>query len=62
MMYLAARGGAGGHGNHYFISDTLQAPSIAELGGEGELRKYILEVKTMANIGLVRTTLKKIRL
>lgn len=53
MMFVAARGGAGGHGNHFFASPTLQAPQIAEFGGEGERCRYLLEVKTMAHIGLV---------
>lgn len=54
-MFVAARGGAGGHGNHFFATATLQAPQVAELGGEGENRRYLLEVKTMAHIGLVST-------
>jgi GTPase involved in cell partitioning and DNA repair len=53
-MFVAARGGAGGHGNHFFISDTLQAPKIAEYGAEGEELQYVLEVRSMAHIGLVR--------
>lgn len=56
MMFVAARGGAGGHGNHFFAGPTLQAPQIAELGGEGETCRYLLEVKTMAHIGLVIKT------
>lgn len=52
-MFVAARGGAGGHGNHFFISDTVQAPKIAEYGAEGEELQYMLEVRTMAHIGLV---------
>lgn len=51
--FLAARGGAGGRGNHFFSSDTMQIPEVAELGAEGETFKYILEVKSMAHIGLV---------
>lgn len=53
-MFVAARGGAGGRGNHFFVSDTLQAPSVAEFGAEGERCKYILELRSMAHIGLVR--------
>lgn len=52
-MFVAARGGAGGRGNHFFISDTLQAPKIAEYGAEGEELQYVLEVRSMAHIGLV---------
>lgn len=60
-MFLAARGGAGGRGNHYFISDQLQAPHVAEVGADGENRKYVLEVKTMAHIGLVSYLINPIR-
>jgi GTPase involved in cell partitioning and DNA repair len=56
-MFVAARGGAGGHGNHFFISDTVQAPKIAECGAEGEELHYTLEVRSMAHIGLVMTRL-----
>jgi GTP-binding protein len=52
-MFVAARGGAGGHGNHFFISDTVQAPKIAEYGAEGEELQYVLEVRSMAHVGLV---------
>jgi hypothetical protein len=52
-MFVAARGGAGGRGNHFFISDTVQAPKIAEYGAEGEELQYVLEVRSMAHIGLV---------
>lgn len=53
LMFIAARGGAGGKGNHFFITDTEQAPKIAEYGANGESLEYILEVKSMAHIGLV---------
>jgi GTP-binding protein len=52
-MFVAARGGAGGHGNHFFVSDTQQAPNIAEYGAQGEEMQYVLEVRSMAHIGLV---------
>ncbi|XP_021935302.1 mitochondrial ribosome-associated GTPase 2 [Zootermopsis nevadensis] len=51
--FVAARGGAGGHGNHFFVSDTHQAPNIAEYGAQGEELQYVLEVRTMAHIGLI---------
>lgn len=51
--FIAARGGAGGHGNHFFLSNTNRHPDIAELGADGEKRKYELELKIMAHIGLV---------
>lgn len=50
---MAARGGAGGKGNCFFTTDTEQAPQISELGAEGEERSYFIEVKSMANVGLI---------
>lgn len=53
MMFIAARGGAGGHGNAFFTSDTQQSPKIAEYGAIGEDKQYVLEVRSMAHVGLV---------
>lgn len=53
MMFVAARGGAGGKGNHYFITDTEQAPEICEYGANGEEIEYVLELRSMAHVGLV---------
>ncbi|XP_072399427.1 mitochondrial ribosome-associated GTPase 2 [Diabrotica undecimpunctata] len=53
LMFVAARGGAGGKGNHYFVSDTQQSPMICEYGADGEDLEYTVEVKSMANIGLI---------
>ena len=53
MMYIAARGGAGGHGNAFFKSNINQAPKVAEFGAEGESKQYLLEVRSMAHVGLV---------
>jgi GTP-binding protein len=50
---VAARGGRGGRGNHHFKSPTLQAPQIAEPGGAGEEHWFRLELKLLADIGLV---------
>uniref|UniRef100_A0A8D8XYV5 Mitochondrial ribosome-associated GTPase 2 n=1 Tax=Cacopsylla melanoneura TaxID=428564 RepID=A0A8D8XYV5_9HEMI len=52
-MFVAARGGAGGHGNAYFKSDTNQTPMVAELGGQGETMQYVVELKCMADFGLL---------
>lgn len=60
MIFIGARGGAGGKGNHFFITDVQQAPKIAEFGAEGESMDYLLEVKSMAHIGLVCKLLKTI--
>lgn len=53
LMYVGARGGAGGKGNRFFISDTEQAPKISEYGAEGENIKYTIEMRSMAHVGLV---------
>lgn len=52
-MFILARGGAGGRGNHFFATDLMQSPKIAEYGATGEHISYILEVKSMAHFGLV---------
>ena len=51
--FLAARGGSGGKGNTYFKTAIRQAPEIAEAGAEGEKFGYTLELRTMADIGLI---------
>ncbi|CAD5205389.1 unnamed protein product [Bursaphelenchus okinawaensis] len=53
QIYLAARGGAGGHGNHYYLSNQVRKPLKAELGGVGEITQYILEMKVIATAGLI---------
>lgn len=53
MMFIAARGGAGGHGNTFFKSDTQQSPEICEYGAIGEDLQYVIEVRSMAHIGLI---------
>lgn len=53
LMFVAARGGAGGKGNCFFTTDTEQAPQICELGAEGEQFSYFIEIKSMANVGLI---------
>ncbi len=53
QRWMAARGGAGGRGNARFVTSTRRVPRIAEEGGEGEERELILELKLMADIGLV---------
>jgi GTP-binding protein len=48
-----ARGGRGGRGNTVFKSATFQAPEIAEKGFPGEECKLLLEIKLLADVGLI---------
>ena len=50
---IIAHGGAGGFGNAHFKSSTRQAPVIAEVGEPGEEFEAELELKSVADVGLV---------
>jgi GTP-binding protein len=50
---ILARGGKGGKGNSNFATSTNQTPRYAEEGKPGESKKVILELKLIADIGLV---------
>jgi len=50
---LIAKGGKGGRGNNEFKSATNQTPMLAEKGEQGEEKKLLLELKLIADVGLI---------
>ncbi|MGI6704129.1 MAG: GTPase ObgE [Clostridia bacterium] len=50
---VVAKGGKGGKGNSRFTSSVRQAPTFAERGYEGEERWLVLELKLLADVGLI---------
>lgn len=50
---VIARGGDGGFGNAHFKSSTRQTPKIAELGEQGDTFEAELELKLLADVGLI---------
>src|SRR5690606_27646144 len=51
--YQLARGGRGGRGNAALANARRKAPGFAELGEPGESRHVVLELKSVADVGLV---------
>jgi GTP-binding protein len=53
QQFVAAKGGRGGRGNPRFATAANRAPSFAEKGEPGEDREFLLELKVIAEVGLV---------
>ncbi|KAL7317231.1 GTPase of the mitochondrial inner membrane that associates with the large ribosomal subunit [Mucor circinelloides] len=51
--FVLCRGGAGGYGNPHFLTTENRSPKWATRGRKGEVREVELELKTIADIGLV---------
>ncbi|WP_339319238.1 GTPase ObgE [Paenibacillus sp. FSL R10-2734] len=53
QQVVVARGGRGGRGNTRFATQSNKAPELAENGEEGQERYIVMELKVMADVGLV---------
>lgn len=50
---IVVKGGLGGFGNAHFTSSVRQAPRVAEKGEKGECKEVVLELKMIADVGLI---------
>lgn len=53
QRWIALKGGHGGRGNCQFTTSTRQAPDFAEDGGDGQQATFDLELKLLADVGLL---------
>ena len=51
--YILLKGGRGGKGNQHYATPTMQAPKYAQPGGKAREMELILELKSIADVGLV---------